>query len=287
MAYAGYKNFKLNNFTLFIFSSKDFHDATRRVEYLRRYNLSCERKARQIDSLSRGLATQVSALNVRKQELGRTRQSHASELAELGRDEANYKTSVDELRRNESKLAAAVRTRQAQVARAQQQIQRIVAAEARRAQQARKNNTAEKRRDDALTDRFDQNMGRLPFPVTGGVIVDRYGVHELPTLRGVKVDNRGINIAASSGAEVRAVFEGVVTSVFDCPGLRTGVLVRHGSYITIYANLASVNVKIGDKVSTSQRIGNIPSTGAAADMMLHFEIWLETTNLDPGLWLRR
>ncbi|MDR0509578.1 MAG: peptidoglycan DD-metalloendopeptidase family protein [Rikenellaceae bacterium] len=288
MVYVGYKNFKLNNFTLFIFSARDFHDATRRISYLRRFNVSCEQKAFQIDSLSKGLARQVSSLSAKKQELSRTKLTRGNELTALGKDESNYKASVEELKRNESKLATTVRNRQAQIAKAQQQIQRIVAAEAKKAQQARlKASAAEKKQDAALTGRFGGNMGRLPFPITGGVIVDRYGVHELPTLRGVKVDNRGINIAAPGGSEVRAVFDGVVSTVFACQGLRTGVAIRHGNYITIYANLASVAIKSGDKVSTNQRIGAIPNTGDTADFMLHFEIWREKTNLDPSLWLRR
>ena len=285
--YEGYKNYKLNNFTLFLFSSRDFNDATKRLAYIRRYNTDCEVKAVHIDSLSRSLTVQVADLNRRKEELDQTKKSRSNELTVLSKDEVTYKNSVATLKKGESKLSSTVRARQAQIAKAQQQIQNIVAQEAKKAAEARKKSVAVSKEAAIIDGKFDQNMGRLPYPVTGGVVIDRYGVHEHPTQKGLKVDNKGINIATPRGAEVCCVYDGVVTNVFFFQGLNNSVMVRHGSYITVYSNLAEVGVKKGDKVGINQRLGAVSDGSNQADHMLHFEIWKETTNLNPSLWLRR
>lgn len=286
MVYEGYKNYKTNNFTLFIIAADDFNDAAKRLAYVRRYSAACQQKASQIDTLAHNLTLQVEELNVQQEELALTKSQHAGELAALGKDEKTYKTSAETLRKSESKLSSAVKARQAQIAKAQNEIQKIIAAEAKKSAATPKT-AAESKADAVITGKFDQNMGRLPYPVTGGTIIDQYGIHEHPTQKGLKVNNKGINIATPQGAEVRCVFEGVVTNVFFFQGLNNNVMVRHGSYITVYSNLASVAVKKGDKVALNQKIGTVSAGDNDADHMLHFEIWKETTNLNPGLWLRR
>ena len=100
------------------------------------------------------------------------------------------------------------------------------------------------------------------------------------------VNNKGVNIASASGSEVHAVFEGTITQIFFVQGLNNTVIIRHGNYLTTYSNLASVNVKTGDKISLNQVIGRLVSSHNDDDCVLHFEIWKETENLNPELWLR-
>ena len=97
------------------------------------------------------------------------------------------------------------------------------------------------------------------------------------------VNNTGINIAAEAGAPVKAVFEGEVSVVFFVPGMNNAVMIRHGDYVTVYANLEAVGVKTGDRVALNQTIGKLP----ADDAFLHFEIWKDQQNLNPELWLRK
>ena len=119
------------------------------------------------------------------------------------------------------------------------------------------------------------------------MIVDRYGVHPHATQKGLMVNNKGVNIASGSGAEVRAVFEGDITQIVFVQGLNNTVIIRHGNYLTTYSNLASVNVKTGDKVTLNQVIGRLSNSDNSDDCVLHFEIWKETENLNPEQWLRR
>lgn len=284
MIYAAYKNYRVNNFLLLLFSSRDFNDASARIYIMKRYNKLREEKATQIDSLSLRIKGQITQLSQKEEQLKSTKQSRTQELDALGKDEGQYKTSVASLKASASKISTTLKERQRQIAKAQQQIQSIIAEEARK----NKGMTGEKERENiALTGRFDQNMGKLPMPVRGGVVIDEYGIHEHQTQKGLKVNNRGINIATPKGAEVRSVFDGVVTRIFFVQGLNNNVMVRHGDFITVYSNLASVAVKTGDKVSLNQKLGNVSSSSDSEEHMLHFEIWKETNNLNPSSWLAR
>lgn len=128
---------------------------------------------------------------------------------------------------------------------------------------------------------FEANKGRLPSPVAGGRIVSHFGQHNVDGLKGVVLDNKGINIKASAGAVARSIYDGEVSAVFNVGGTM-GVLVRHGAYISVYCNLSGVSVSRGQKVSTRQAIGTI-----ARDGILQFQLRRERDKLNPESWLAR
>lgn len=138
-----------------------------------------------------------------------------------------------------------------------------------------------------LSDSFAGNRGRLPFPVTGRyTIVSRFGEQQHQELKYVRLNNNGIDLQVQPGAEARAVFNGEVTRVFVVPGYNNSVIVRHGNYLTVYANLSTVYVKAGDKVTTRQPIGRIYSDLEEGNTtILHFQLWKEKTKLNPLPWL--
>ena len=286
MVYAAYKNYKLNNFLVFLFASKDFNDATRRISYMRRYNRMRQQKAEQIKSVADSLHVQIGELENRKAELTKVRDTRTQEVSSLGKDEKQYQSSLSEINTKSGKLSSEIRKKQSQINKLQQRIQAIIAEEARK-NRATPKSAAQEEYIANLSGRFDQNKGLLPYPVRGGVIVDRYGVHPHATKKCLMVNNKGVNIASGSGAEVRAVFEGDITQIVFVQGLNNTVIIRHGNYLTTYSNLASVNVKTGDKVTLNQVIGRLSNSDDSDDCVLHFEIWKETENLNPEQWLRR
>ena len=286
MVYAAYKNYKLNNFLVFLFASKDFNDATRRISYMRRYNRMRQQKAEQIKSVADSLHVQIGELENRKAELTKVRDTRTQEVSSLGKDEKQYQSSLSEINTKSGKLSSEIRKKQSQINKLQQRIQAIIAEEARK-NRATPKSAAQEEYIANLSGWFDQNKGLLPYPVRGGVIVDRYGVHPHATQKGLMVNNKGVNIASGSGAEVRAVFEGDITQIVFVQGLNNTVIIRHGNYLTTYSNLASVNVKTGDKVTLNQVIGRLSNSDDSDDCVLHFEIWKETENLNPEQWLRR
>ena len=136
--------------------------------------------------------------------------------------------------------------------------------------------------DMRISGSFESNRGRLPMPITGPYrIVSHFGQYNVEGLRNVTLDNKGINIKGESGAQARSIFDGEVSAVFGFGGTMV-VMVRHGKYISVYCNLASVNVQRGQKVSTRQVLGRV-----GQDDILQFQLRKETTKLNPESWLGR
>lgn len=142
--------------------------------------------------------------------------------------------------------------------------------------------------DRKLTGSFESNKGRLLFPVSGKYkIVRPFGRHKHPDLPHVVTDNSGIDIEVPPGGNARAVFGGTVSAIFRQPGFNTIVMVRHGSYLTIYANLTDILVKKGDVLKQGQTLGRIYSDPDDDNRsILHFELRKETQKLNPSAWVR-
>ena len=138
--------------------------------------------------------------------------------------------------------------------------------------------------DRQLNGTFEQNKGRLPVPITGQYMVgSHFGLYNVPGMKDVQLDNKGTNYVGRPGARARAVFDGVVTSVFQFAGTRN-VLVRHGSYISVYCNLSSTIVTKGQKVRARDVLGTVADDGSG-NCTLHFQLRKETVKLNPEAWI--
>ena len=136
--------------------------------------------------------------------------------------------------------------------------------------------------DRMLSGGFEANRGRLPMPISGGYrIVSHFGQYNVQGLKGVTLDNKGINIQGKPGCVARSIYDGEVSAVFGYGGM-WNVLVRHGAYISVYCNLKSVSVHKGQKVYTRQALGSVGS-----DNILQFQLRKETAKLNPEAWLSR
>lgn len=142
--------------------------------------------------------------------------------------------------------------------------------------------------DRALTGSFESNKGRLLFPVAGRYrVVREFGRQKHPELEHVETDNSGIDIEAVGGGKARAVFKGRVSEIFKQPGYGTIIMVRHGNYLTIYANLSQIDVHKGQDVEAGQSLGTIyPDPDEDDRSILHFELRKERTKLNPMQWVK-
>ena len=124
------------------------------------------------------------------------------------------------------------------------------------------------------------------MPITGSYFISaHYGQYNVEGLRGVQLDNKGINITGQPGAQARSVFAGEVTAIFSLGGMHN-VIVRHGSYMSVYCNLASCAVKRGQKVTARQVLGRV-AADASGNCTLHFQLRREREKLNPEPWLGR
>jgi murein hydrolase activator len=129
---------------------------------------------------------------------------------------------------------------------------------------------------------FGAYKSKLSWPVDG-FISDRFGVKNHPVLRGLKIDNNGVDIKTSGGSQVHAVFEGTVLDISSIPGLNNVIAIQHGEYYTVYANVGSVSVRVNQTVSKGQSIGTAASKDGGHE--INFQIWHNFSKLNPEPWL--
>ncbi len=150
---------------------------------------------------------------------------------------------------------------------------------------ARKKGTPSRSPDNvALSYSFEENRNKFPWPASG-FISQRFGRQKHPVLRGIIIQNDGVNIQTAQGEKVRSIFAGEVRAVAFIPTLGGSVIISHGDYFTVYAGLRDVLLKKGQKVTTNQEIGSI-LVNSEGISELRFQIRKNTTPLNPELWLR-
>ena len=212
--------------------------------------------------------------NARRIAEAKAREEKAKREAQAAKDKKEREAAEQRLREAEQKRLAAERQAEAE----NREHAKAVASARKEADEALRVSTEDMR----ISGSFANNRGRLPIPITGPYrIVSHYGQYNVEGLKGVTLDNKGINIRGEAGAQARSIFDGEVSAVFSFGGSMV-VMVRHGSYISVYCNLSSVNVHRGQKVSTRQSLGRV-----GQDNILQFQLRHETTKLNPESWLGR
>lgn len=136
-----------------------------------------------------------------------------------------------------------------------------------------------------VADNFRANRGRLPFPVERGFISLGYGDQAHPVYKSLMIHNSGVEITTDHGANARAVFDGVVSSVIVLSPVNKAVMIQHGDFFTVYQNLSSVSVSKGEQVSRKQNIGKVRTNGETGKTIIKFLILQNTTYNNPASWL--
>ncbi|MBR5061373.1 MAG: peptidoglycan DD-metalloendopeptidase family protein [Prevotella sp.] len=246
------------------------------------------------DDLARKKAAAEAAAKENERRIAEAKEREAKAKAEAREAALAAEKAKKEETREAALRAAADRKERAEQAAREAETARLAAerkakAEAERSEQeiaaATKSNEEGMRMstvDRMLSGGFEANKGRLPMPITGAYkIVSRFGQNTVEGLKNVTLDNKGINILGKPGCMARSIYDGEVSAVFSFSGTMV-VMVRHGSYISVYCNLKSVSVNKGQKVSTGQALGSV-----ANDNILQFQLRKQTAKLNPEPWLRK
>lgn len=137
---------------------------------------------------------------------------------------------------------------------------------------------------------FRSAKGSLPYPIDGKPrVIRHFGRQKHPQLPLIETDNPGIDILVKEGELVRAIYEGTVSAVFKQPGYNNIVMIRHGDYLTIYANLLTIDVHRDQRVAPGQSLGTVAVDGDDEEgrAVLHFEIRHEKDKENPENWLKK
>lgn len=297
----------------FIFSSESFRQALRRASYLRDL-------ARWQDSTATSLAREAKVLEIKKASLDSTRKilkaniaSLSEERLKLEQNSREAKTVVASLKRQGRNLEKVLKEQQRLAQKLDQELNRLIEEEARRAaEEAKKkkeqeeaarrkqqNNTPSETPKKAQSSPappepaqpgkpFADMKGKLPLPLDrNATVAVPFGLQTHAEYSKVKMQNNGIDLETEPGASARAVHEGTVSMVIVMEGYHNVVLVRHGEYLTVYAGLADLAVRKGQRVNAGDRIGSVyVDKNDDNRTRLHFEVRHEKEKLDPAQWIR-
>lgn len=280
LIYNTYKNRDTRVWFLYILSSQDIGQGYRRFAFLK--NLAGE-----VDVQAGKMREKQAELNEEREKLAMIKAE--AQVAKAEREEEYRKLKVEEQQSSEDmkRLAKSERQYRNELAAKKKEVERLNS----EIQKMLRSTVTEQKKDKTKVDtnlsgQFAQNKGKLPWPVKRGVITERFGVHNHPVYKNLKLpDNPGITFSTNAGADVFCVFDGEVRKIIVMPGYNQCVLVQHGEYFTLYCKLSDVSVKSGQKVKTGDKLGKLEVEGKASS--LHFQIWKGTAKQDPEKWLRK
>ncbi len=292
MIYYAYKNQDAYSRLMFIFAAKDFEQAFSRLKYFQQYSDYRKKQAEKITSANKHLNEQVVELEKKKTDKRLLLGSQETEKQSLTNEKGEKEQVFTKLQEQETNLKKDLDKKKKDSEKLQLAIQRAIEKELEKAQKEAETDNKPKPLKLVLTpeaqllsNSFEKNRGKLPWPVAKGIISERFGVHPHPLMPNVDINNNGVDINTSNGTLARAVFEGEVTAVGNIPGSGQYVLIRHGEYLTIYSNLKEVYVNVKEKVKTKQNIASIIFDEDDSKTVLHMEVWKGKTKLDPEEWL--
>lgn len=290
LIYLGYKHLNGYDKLIHILSADNIGQMLRRNSYFKQYATARNYQLEEIESVTEALKNYqrtlankqreksglLQAKTIETENLTNTKNQQSTVLRQLSSKEQQLKKDLDESKKSADKL--------------QKLITDLIAAERKKAiEKSKGSSSSSKAATDVsvkLSASFEGNMGKLPWPVQNGRVSNHFGRQAHPVLKGVFVDNLGIDISTIQNEQVKAVFGGKVITVAEVPGMHKIVMVQHGEYFTVYAKLRDVVVKTGEEISVKQIIGSV-YTNKEGESELQFQIWKNETKLNPEVWLRK
>ena len=315
-----HRNRSIQSQLMFIFSAKNFSQMYRRMRFMREYASYQKAQGEEVKAKQAEINQKHKELTATKRQKSNLLYKGEEEKRNLEGKQVEQQNVVNSLQKQQKTIQGIIAAQQKRDAALNAQIDRLVAIEVEKARQraiAEAKRKAEEERnqeernaiaeakklereveeakkeqskplvynldseDRRISGSFESNRGRLPMPITGSYrIVSHFGQYNVEGLKNVRLDNKGINILGSPGAKARSIFDGEVSAVFSMGGVN-GVMVRHGSYISVYCNLSSVSVHRGQKVTARQVLGTV-----GQDNILQFQLRKERAKLNPEAWVR-
>ena len=289
MIQKSYASKSLQNRLMFVFSSENFLQAYRRIQYLKQYARYRRKQGLQISEKTK-LLQNLNQVLIEENEMKTKLISDNREIRKkLIQEQKQQQELINTLRLKQNTLRTQIEKKQKQRQRIDKEINRLI-----REAIAESNRISGKKSREIfqltpeaklIAENFQENKGRLPWPLEKGVVTQGFGRQRHPVVKTTIIQSNGVTISTEPFAKVRAVFEGEVMSVIIIKGSNPSVLIRHGSYITLYTNLSKLYVKKGEKVSSKQVIGEVFTNQQTGRTQLQFGIFNNIKALNPKDWV--
>lgn len=295
MIFASFKKKGKRNNLMFVISSEDFNQAYKRMIYLKQYASFRKHQTVKIKQAQDELKSKRNELLTYKVKLEldlslkrKIRKTQKQEIQNITDSKQEKESLIRKLSKSEKRFKKELQEKKVKAKQLEDQIRKIIEEEIKKERLL-----AEKRSKEvsltpeavALSKEFNSNKGKLPWPLSKGIIVQKYGKQKHPILKGIETFNNGVNILTDKNAAVRTVFDGTVSRIFFIKGQGKAILINHGEFFSVYSGLKSVSVKAGDKLLAKENIGTVLTQEIDNKTELHFEIWKGYEKKDPSKWL--
>lgn len=285
LIYKAYKSKSEANRLLLLLSSDSFYQGFQRFQYMKQYTQYRKNQGDTIKLKAMKLQVMNDSLAILKITKNNLIDEKKYEQEKIIFEKDKQESLVEKYRKKKRKYSTQIRKKQRAERKLTQQIEDLIKGAIKKSGATSKSfalTPAAK----VLAAKFTSNKGKLPWPVKNGLVTVRFGRQPDPMNSGVKIESSGVRIATNDGATARAVFDGKVMAVQKNPqsGILS-ILVQHGNYITVYANLESVLVTKGDKVKIKQNLGTIHTDIVTGKTILKFQIWKDVLKQNPANWV--
>jgi len=307
MILKSYKSRSEESRAMFLLSSENFLQAYKRAQYMKQYASYRKMQGQEIEGKTKQLVGYTNKIVVQKSEKEKLITENENEKKELVKEKQEQEKIANQIQKEKGKIVAEIKKKQQETKKIDAQIQKLIRetiaaankkTAAAKAKANPKTTTAESTKavessakivltpeGQLVSNNFRANKGKLPWPVEKGAVSLSFGDQPHPVYKTLTVHNSGVEITTENGALARSVFGGEVTKVIKLSPLNIAVFIQHGDYFTVYQNLSSVNVSVGEKVSTKQTLGRIRTNGDTGKTILKFLILQNTTKYNPSSWL--
>ncbi|MDB4182829.1 peptidoglycan DD-metalloendopeptidase family protein [Flavobacteriaceae bacterium] len=277
---------------MFLLSSTNFQQAYKRLQYIKQYANYQKLQAELIKIETTKMQQLNSALVIQKKNKQALIDANKTAKSILDKERVQQESLIKEIKNNLSQFTTQIKTKQRESNKIDKEIKKIIQTAIAASNKKAGKSTTRKvfsltPEQKVLAANFTSNKGKLPWPVTKGVVKLRYGNNPSPIDPSLTIKSNGVRIATSKGGQVRAVFEGVVQGIMTPKNGNNTIMIRHGNYITIYKNLSKFYVNKGDTVTTKQAIGEVITNKASGESILSFGIYKDSSTQDPSTWIYR
>jgi len=313
-----YHNRSSYNKLMFLFAAKDFNQAYKRLKYLQQIGTYRERQANYIVQTQTELHVKINELDQNKKAKSNLLVDQEKEKETLGQEKNTQVQVVADLSKHEGLLREAQQDIQRKITKTNREIADAIRREIEEARRKAEEEEKAREREAAarakaenkapavekphvaakamttsevlnatpeaakLSNDFLENRGQLPWPVTNGNPVQKFGIYY--DSENIKNESYGWDIKTNAGASVRAIFQGTVKRITTISGTFL-IVIQHGEYFTAYSNLRSCSVKEGEKVATKQNIGVVATDSSTGEAIVTFDLYKGNTPVNPEIWL--
>ena len=281
MIYYSYKSRSSLDKLSYIFSSQNYNQMFRRLNYIFQYSNIRRNQILEIENVKNELSDQEQNLlniKIKKDDLLKDELSENNKLQKL---KNRQKKTISDLNKKQNRIRKEIKERKIALDKLDELIRDII-----RRERELTSSTDENVNLLELTEGFEARIGKLQWPVKSGFISNKFGEHPHPVIKNIKVKNDGIDIQTNKSSKVYSVFSGKVSTVAFIPGMNNVVIINHGEYYTLYAKLKNLNVLKGDNISSGDLIAELV-TNADGITELQFQVWKNNIKLNPEKWIMK